>query len=302
MRRSSVLLAAAGLLLAAAACVWLAGVRTAPAPAAASPAAPAPAAPSVPPVAAAASASASASNLSADRRADLDRRVAAGDVDAMAELGGIIGVCRHYSPISAQHIEETVVDGMAAGVEPPLIAGKPVSPELLVLMLQQGQPELDRRCAGIDRRQLRDDLDRAPALLERAADAGSVEAMLDYSRYAFAGYGGTDQMLADADEVARRKEKARAYLRESLRRGDARALLLLGDAYASGPLEKIDPLQAYAYASAFFQSPAGQEWSPRLRELYLQALAQQLDAQQLIQARENAAQISRDFQAGTAPR
>ncbi|HVH33836.1 MAG TPA: hypothetical protein VM847_06980 [Tahibacter sp.] len=233
--------------------------------------------------------------------ADLERRTAAGDAEAAGELGGIIGTCRHYSPVSTQNIEETVVDGMAAGVDPPLIAGSPVSPELLVLVLQQGQPELDRRCAGIDKDQLSGNLARVPGLLERAADAGQVQAMLDYPRHAFAGFGGTPRMLAEADEVARRKTKARAYLREALRRGEARALLLLGDAYASGPLEKVDPLLAYAHVGAFFQTPAGQEWSPRLRELYLQALAQHLDAPQLERARQQAMQIYRDFQSGTSP-
>ncbi|WP_386066794.1 hypothetical protein ACFJIW_20105 [Tahibacter sp. UC22_41] len=310
MRRGTGLLLAACviLVLAAAVQVWRQSPRppapaASPAPAAAAAVAtPAPAIPKavaspVPPPAAAPP----AVNATADRVAELERRAATGDAEAAGELGGIIGTCRHYSPISTQNIEETVVDGMAAGVDAPLIAGSPVSPELLVLVLQQGQPELDRRCAGIDRDQLSGKLSRVPALLERAADAGQVQAMLDYPRQAFAGFGGTARMLAEADEVARRKTKARAYLREALRRGEARALLLLGDAYASGPLEKVDPLLAYAHVGAFFQTPAGQEWSPRLRELYLQVLAQHLDAPQLERARQQAMQIYRDFQSGTSP-
>lgn len=307
MRRSTGLLVAACavLVLAAAVHVWRQDART-PAPAASPVAVAAPApmaapAPAAPPAAASSAPPAAATAATADRFAELERRAAAGDVEAAGELGGIIATCRHYSPIGTQNIEQTVVDGMAAGVDPPLIAGSPVSPELLVLMLQQGQPELDRRCAGIDPHQLSGNRVRVPDLLERAADAGQVQAMLDYPRYAFEGFGGTTRMLAEADEVARRKTKARAYLREASRRGEARALLLLGDAYASGPLEKIDPLLAYAHASAFFQTPAAQEWSPRLRELYLQALAQHLDASRLEQARRQGMQLYRDFQSGISP-
>ncbi|WP_257385544.1 hypothetical protein, partial [Tahibacter caeni] len=247
---------------------------------------------------AAAPATTAAADASSDRFAGLERRAAAGDADAAAELGGLLGVCWRHSKGSAKQIEETVISGMAAGVDPPRIAGTPAPPELVILLLQQAQPELEQRCAGLDRERLWKDRTRAPALLERAADAGRVEAMLDYAQYAFVGYNGPRHMLMDADEVVRRKQKARAYLRQALGRGDARALFLLGDAYASGPLENVDPLQSYAYLSAFFRSPAAQEWPPRLGELYLQTLAQHLDAQQLAQAQAQGLQLYRDFEAG----
>jgi len=259
-----------------------------------SPVATLPPAPPVPPT--------SPANAPTGHRADLEQRAAAGDADAAAELGGLFVLCRHYQARSAEELEDDVISGMADGEEPPRIAGTPASPELVTLIVQQSQSELDRRCSGIDAGKLRwEDAARAPALLERAADAGRVQAMLDYARYAFADYGDTEQLLADADEVIRRKEKARAFLRQALRRGEAQALLLLGDAYASGPLEKIDPARAYAYMSAFFESPAAQDWPPRLREGYLQALAQRLDTTQIARARADGEQIYRDFQAGALP-
>jgi len=300
MRRTTRLLvsAAAALFIAALAQVGLKSARTspsAPSPVAATPAVSPSDASSRPVVAAPAKPPPLSSS---DRLAELDRSAAAGDVDAAAEFGGLLGVCGHYSPVSAANIEESVVTGMAAGLEPPQIAGTPAPPELVILLMQQAQPELDQRCAGIDVKQLWEGQARAPALLERAADAGRIQAMLDYSRHAFAGYGGVNDMLSQMDEIARRKQKARAYLRRAASLGEARALLLLGDAYASGPLEKIDPQQAYAYMSAFFRSAAAQDWPPRLRELYLQTLAQHLDAAQLAQARAQGLQLYRDFEAG----
>lgn len=260
----------------------------------------APAAVSPAPTAAAAVAVTPAQTLAfAERRTTLEQRAAAGDAAAAAELGGILANCWRYTPTTTQNIEDAVVNGLAGDVETPLVAGVPVPPELLLLMLQQSQQELARRCADVGNIKWKwKEMAQAPALLERAADAGQVQAMLDYAQHAFADYGSTEDMLRDADELKRRKEKARAFLRRALRHGEARAFMLQADAYAAGPLEKIDPAAAYAHMSAFFESPAAQDWPPRLRELYLQIVAQRLDAQQIQQAQERGRQLYQDFRNG----
>lgn len=304
LQARSVFVMAAAVFFAALAYVWLKPAQqgaTAAGTAAARPATAA-AEPAQPPPAAAAAAPAAPAQAAtfAETRVVLEQRVAAGDAAAAAELGGILATCWRYVPATPAKIEEAVVNGLAGNVEPPRVAGVPVPPELLLLMLQQSQQELARRCANLGTRGEWREMAQAPALLERAADAGQVQAMLDYAQYAFVDYGTSAEMLQDADEVKRRKEKARAFLRQALRRGEARALLLQADAYAAGPLENIDPFAAYAYMSAFFASTAAQEWPPRLRELYLQTVAQRLEPAQIVQARERGLQIYRDFQAGVA--
>lgn len=254
-----------------------------------------------PPVPVTAAATAAQAATFIERRSALEQRAAAGDAAAAAELGGILATCWRYTPTTPESLEEAVVNGLAGNVEAPLVADVPVSPELLLLMLQQSQQELARRCADVGGVKWKwHEMARAPALLERAAEAGQVQAMLDYAQHAFADYGSTADMLQDADEVKRRKEKARAFLRQALRRGEARALMLQADAYAAGPLEDIDPLAAYAHMSAFFESPAAQDWPPRLRELYLQTVAQRLDAAQVEQVRARGRQLYQDFRAGVA--
>ncbi|MCQ4163395.1 hypothetical protein [Tahibacter harae] len=301
-----VFLLAAAAFLAALAYVWLKPAQQGATAAATSAAPPATAAAAVPPPAeppAAAAAAAAAPEQAAsfaERRAVLDQRAAAGDAAAAAELGGILANCWRYVPATQEKIEEAVVNGLAGNVEAPLVAGVPAPPELLLLMLQQSQQELARRCTNLGPRWKWREMAQVPALLERAADAGQVQAMLDYAQHAFIDYGAAAEMLQDADEVKRRKEKARAFLRQALRRGEARALLLQADAYAAGPLENIDPFAAYAYMSAFFASAAAQDWPPRLRELYLQTVAQRLDPAQIAQARERGLQIYQDFQNGVA--
>lgn len=240
----------------------------------------------------------------AERRAALDQRAAAGDAEAAAELGGTLAACWRYAPRTRAKLEQAVIDRIAAGEEePPRIAGTAASAELQLLLKERTQRELDVRCGNLGAATWKwEEAARAPALLERAADAGNVQAMLDYARFAFNDIDGADEVLQQAEEILRRKHKARALLRQALQRGDARALLLLGETYVSGPLEKPDAFAAYVHIGAFFESPVAQDWPPRLRELLLQTLAQRLDAAQVARAQEQARQQYREFQAQGAAR
>lgn len=295
---------AAALVVVAPALVWLKSAPQAPSVAA-------PTAVAQPPAAAAVASSpppspaAPLQTLSfAERRAGLDQRAAAGNADAAAELGGTLAACWRYAPRTREKLEQAVIDDIAADEKSPrLIAGLAPSPELQLLLKERSQRELDVRCGNLGTATWKwDEAARAPALLERAADAGNVQAMLDYARFAFNDIDGADEVLPQAEEILRRKHKARALLRQALQRGDARALLRLGEAYASGPVEKPDAFAAYVHMSAFFESPAAQDWPPRLRELFLQTLAQRLDAAEVTRAQEQARQQYREFQAQGAAR
>lgn len=216
----------------------------------------------------------------AARLAQLERAANEGDMAAAAELGERLALCRDYAPMSAQAVEASIVTGMAANEPPPAIGGKPASPEFLILLLQEGYAELDRHCAGseriIDAARAQSSLD----WLQRAAEAGEVAAMTSYARYTLA-----DESEAAVDgAAAARRARALEYLDRAIRAGDARALQLRSDLYSHGIVLPADAVAAYADLHAFARTDLGRQWPPRLVELYLQALAQPLDASQLAEA------------------
>lgn len=220
------------------------------------------------------------------RRSELDRRAQSGDAAAAAELGSLLATCVNYVGGTAQEMEDLVVSGMASGVEAPLLGGKPISPELLVLLLQSSLGELEARCRGAPGQIAHDQKRPALALLQRGADAGHVDAMVDYARYAFQDFADGDDMIVHADEVLQRKRRAAAYLEQAVARGNAAALQLRSEIRSRGGVLPRDSLAAYADAYAFSLTAEGRAWPARQRELYLAALAQPLDAARLAQAQQ----------------
>lgn len=222
----------------------------------------------------------------AERRAGLERRATQGDIAAAAELGELLAQCQYYTPMTPEQIEETVVTGMAADVEPPRLGGDLVSPELLMLLMQEGYAELDRRCAGTQSAITAADFPAALEWLRRAAEAGDTGAMVGYAMYS-AQDAGVPVESDDPDaarEAQARRQRAGEYLDRAVRAGDTRALQVRADAYANGTLKPRDDIAAYADMYALARTELGRAWPARLVELYLQALAAPLDAAQLAQA------------------
>ncbi len=107
------------------------------------------------------------------------------------------------------------------------------------------------RCAGIDG----DLLATRLQLLERAAQAGSTDAMLDYVDWGLQDMAGYDAVLRNFDEVARRRTLAAGFLGRALSLGDCRALGVMAEAYAGGRGRRIwvytaDPYLAAVYGEA----------------------------------------------------
>lgn len=220
------------------------------------------------------------------RRNELARRAQGGDDAAAAELGSLLATCANYLGGTAQAMEELVVSGMAAGVDAPHLGGKPIAPELLVLLLQSSLSEVEARCRGAPGQMADDSQRSALDYLQHGADAGHVDAMVDYARYAFQDFSGADDMIVRADEVLRRKRRAAAYLEQAVARGNAAALQLRAEIRSRGGVLPRDDDAAYADAYAFSLTPEGRAWPARQRELYLAALAQPLDAQRLARAQQ----------------
>ncbi len=230
------------------------------------------------------------------RRAALERRANQGDMAAAAELGELLSQCQYYSPATPDQIEDTVVTGLAADVELPQLGGQPVSPELLMLLVQQGYAELERLCAGTQNAITAADFPAALEWLRRAAEAGHAGAMVSYAMYAAQGAGpvtASDGPTLARDLIAGSR-LASDYLDRAVRAGDARALQVRADAYANGTLKPRDDIAAYADMHALARTELGRAWPPRLVELYLQALAAPLDAAQLAQARERGDAVWRE--------
>ncbi len=215
---------------------------------------------------------------------------------AAAELGELLSQCQYYSPMTPEQIEDTVVTGLAADAESPQLGGQPVSPELLMLLMQEGYAELERHCAGTQNAITAADFPAALEWLRRAAEAGDAGAMVSYAMYSAQGAGLVT--ASDGPTLARDlkagSQRAGDYLDRAVRAGDARALQVRADAYANGTLKPRDDIAAYADMHALARTEQGRAWPPRLVELYLQALAAPLDAAQLAQARERGDAVWRE--------
>ncbi|MEO7431475.1 MAG: hypothetical protein ABIR62_05510, partial [Dokdonella sp.] len=121
--------------------------------------------------------------------------------------------------------------------------------------------------------------------IELAANAGSIPAMEGYARYVLAEYDSVDAIVSDVDTAIERRDKARVFVKESLRLGDANALAVLARAYSAGSdaasLYPVDPAKAYAYAYAGTLAGLGTSTLPSWT---LSDNAELLDAHQLGEA------------------
>ncbi|TBR13184.1 MAG: hypothetical protein EPO46_03215 [Lysobacter sp.] len=93
-------------------------------------------------------------------------------------------------------------------------------------------------------------------LIQSAADAGIVDAQVDYATLVSAEFNGM-HVIRDSEEITEFKKKSIGYLNRAVRAGSAKAMQNLAFAYADGVLAKRDPLQAYAYAFAFTRAHNG---------------------------------------------
>lgn len=125
--------------------------------------------------------------------------------------------------------------------------------------------------------------------LDRAARSGDVDAMREYARVAMNEYTDAAAVVGNIDEVITRRDKARAYLDEALRRGDSTALVDLANAYsesATGNIYAADAARAhaYAYAATLANLHDMSEYDRRQLGSLLDESAQALDATTLARA------------------
>jgi hypothetical protein len=173
-----------------------------------------------------------------------------GDADAAVELSWRLSACTER----ALRRSDESAEGDRRMIEDDKSDDR-LSDELRAARKENVQRRIDERI------QLRRDCRALPADLrdgwlewiDRAAQAGNTAAMRGYARMAIGEYYSASDVRADIDEAIERRDKARAYLAEALRRGDADALVDLANAYSPSGHPTIypdEPSEAYAYAYA----------------------------------------------------
>lgn len=223
-------------------------------------------------------------------RTELDRRARDGDDKAALQLARVLTNCRGHRSVSDAELERRIVDGLAHKSNAVMVDGMPVPPEVLLDLARRRRDELDVLCAGTKETDFDADNDRGTALrvLQRTADAGDIDAMLEYATidYVDLRMASPAWLVDHAEAVRERKQRVAGYLKHLLASGDARVLKAYGDEYLYGRLFPRDVSKAYAYYYAWSRSTAGSGDNPWRARLALQYPESELSPEQIAQARD----------------
>ncbi|QWP76969.1 hypothetical protein J5226_00740 [Lysobacter sp. K5869] len=237
-----------------------------------------------------------------DIRAELEARARAGDAQAAYRLGEVLGRCRNYQPIAGGEFTEMLARAIANGGTYLRIGGRSVDdPQLLDVMLYS-KDRADAVCGDVGDLSGAVRAGDARAWLELAAERGHARAMVDYGEFAFEDLPTDGDLLDHADEVARRRELARAYLRRAFEAGEPESLLALAAAHGNKPYLGRDAAEAAAYFKAYRGTDAGRRMPAGVLSFIEQQLAPPGDARQTADVERRAAQILQAFQQRRAPR
>jgi len=179
-------------------------------------------------------------------RPQLERRAAEGDAQAAYRLGAVIGQCRRYQSMDDTAFAQAVVG--AAGLFRQLVGGNRDDDERLAVdMLLENKVRLDELCKGTDalRRDARPGY--AARWLARAAELGDRRAMVDYAEVAFEEFDDAAKLMDNAAEVARRRDRARAWLQAARDAGETEAAFGFSKAYMRGDLYRRDRERSLAW-------------------------------------------------------
>lgn len=217
----------------------------------------------------------------------------AGNVDAQLELTNRLHVCTAFAQRQAEQADERDRKSTAGDED-----DRRLTESSRAIRVKNAQRRIDMNGAA------RTACEKLPAdlkaswldSLERAAQSGNAAAMRSYAILAIEQYDSVNAIVADVDNAIAGRDKARAYLLEALRRGDAESLAELADAYSEQTSGKpqlfaADPAQSYVYAYAGSLTRG----LPPIRynnfEWILSESAKSLDAHQLADAQARGRRI-----------
>lgn len=185
------------------------------------------------------------------QRVQLEAAAINGDPEAAFRLGQAIAHCLDYRPLASGQAAQLMAELIAKAGTSIRIGDRPLSDERSIDTILFAQQEAQRLCA--DTASLRS---RPPTLdayhyIAQAAGAGHPGAQALYPDLAFSEFRSPIDLIENAEEVDRRRERARAYLPGAVRAGEPAALLAASRAYAADGWLARDPEQALAYWIAY---------------------------------------------------
>ncbi len=194
-------------------------------------------------------------DLPVDQLITLNReRAFKGDAQAAYEIGAALWQCQRL-PVRERE----------------LARGKPANDtvDLYEQSVQSAERWLDR-CENIGVAELSQTL----PWIELAAQNGSVEAMLLYGTAAI-GELTPEEMLADPASLIDRRQRSMQYLFAAVNHGSTSTLSDIAHVYRRGTLVKADPVLAYAYEIAYFDTGPRTPYAQPMLDYFSQGLSEQ---------------------------
>ncbi|MEZ0472674.1 hypothetical protein, partial [Luteimonas salinilitoris] len=186
-------------------------------------------------------------------RAELDSRARAGDAEAAYRLGNVIGQCLTYERMPMGAFIAIIAQAAAYFGDTFQLAGRPIDSDINVDALLERKQELDELCKGTEDLTETADAADAHAWILRAVALGHTTAMARYPDHAFAEFKTHADLLDNADEVARRRDRARVLIERAFRAGDPEALYAYATAHGPDGMLEEDPVRVLAYWNAYRQ-------------------------------------------------
>ncbi|MDR6991031.1 hypothetical protein [Luteimonas sp. 3794] len=188
------------------------------------------------------------------QRVQLETAAANGNPHAAFRLGNAIAHCLDYNPIASGRAAQMMAELIAQAGTSIRIGGRPLGDERSIDTVLFAQQEARRICADTDSLRASPPTLDAYHYIAQAAEAGHPRAGALYPDVAFLEFRSPIELIDNAEEVDRRRARARAYLLAAVRAGEPEALLAASRAYATDGWLARDPEQALAYWIAYTAS------------------------------------------------
>lgn len=237
-----------------------------------------------------------------DIRAELEVRARAGDARAAYRLGEVLSRCLDYKPMPGGEFTEMLARAMAKSSDNVRIGGRKLDDPDILDMVLFAKDQADATCKDVGDLSGSAHKGDARAWLQLAAEQGHTKAMAEYGAFAFDDMASDGDLLDNVEEVVRRRELARGYLRRAFESGEPDSLLGLAAAHGNKPYLGRDTTQALAYFKAYLRTDAGRKWPRGLVNMFEEQLTADASPAQLREAEQRSMQVSQAFQQLRMPR
>ncbi|NZA25660.1 hypothetical protein H0E84_04635 [Luteimonas sp. SJ-92] len=192
-------------------------------------------------------------------RAELESRARAGDAEAAYRLGNVLGHCLSYERMPMGAFIAIIAQAAAYFGDAFQLAGRPIDSDITVDALLDARQEMDELCKGTEDLAETAGAADAHAWMLRAVALGHTTAMAHYPDHAFTEFKTHAELLDNADEVARRRDRAKTLIGRALKAGEPEALYAYATAHGPDGILQDDPVRMLAYWSAYRQVSTASE-------------------------------------------